>query len=99
MAKSIMQSRDKRCYFCGRTGLADPLDSHHIYGGPNRNNSEKYGLKVYLCHHQCHIFGPRSVHQCAEVNNELKAIAQQYAMDYYGWTVDDFRRIFGKNYL
>ncbi len=98
MAKSIMQKK-LRCLLCGRNGQADPLDCHHIYGGANRNNSEKYGLKVYLCHHQCHIFGERSVHQCAEVNNELKALGQQAAMNYYGWTEDDFRRIFGKNYL
>ena len=33
------------------------------------------------------------------LNNKLKAIAQRKAMEYYGWDVDTFRSIFGKNYL
>lgn len=77
----------------------EPLDAHHIYGGSNRKKSEQYGLKVYIHHNKCHIFGAGSVHQNALVNKGLKAVAQKKAMEYYGWTVDEFRAIFGKNYL
>ena len=38
------------CWLCGRNGSVDPLDKHHIFGGPYRKKSEKYGLVVYLCH-------------------------------------------------
>jgi hypothetical protein len=95
MAKSILQTQ-KECYLCGG---GNTLDEHHIFGAANRKKSEKYGLKVYLCHHSCHIFGKNSVHQNSEINSTLKAEAQKKAMEYYGWSVDDFRNIFGKNYL
>ena len=56
----------KRCFLCGATGGADPLDRHHIFPGTaNRKKSEKYGLVVYLCHNRCHIFGRRAVHNNA----------------------------------
>ena len=50
------------CWLCGRNGSVDPLDKHHIFGGPYRKKSEKYGLVVYLCHDRCHIFGPDAAH-------------------------------------
>ena len=77
----------------------EPLDEHHVFGGSNRKLSEKYGLKVYLHHSKCHIFGKGSVHQNAEVGNMVKKVAQQRAMQHYGWSEDDFRQIFGKSYL
>lgn len=98
MTKSILQDDTTKCYICGMSAGADPLDCHHVFGASNRNNSEMYGLKVYLHHNKCHVFGKNAVHQNAKINNALKAVAQQVAMTYYGWTVDDFRNIFGKNY-
>ena len=44
MAKSILQ-KDKECFLCTRM---QDLEQHHIFGGPNRKWSEKYGLKVWL---------------------------------------------------
>lgn len=96
---SILQTDKTKCFLCGRNANLGPLDCHHIYGAANRKKSEKYGLKVYLHHNQCHIFGKNSVHRNNEINRALKAKAQQKAMEYYGWTVDEFRNIFGKNYL
>lgn len=68
----------------------------NVFGGANRKLSEKYGLKVYLHHHKCHLHG---VHKNAELNKMLKAKVQELAMNYYGWSVDDFRKIFGKSYI
>ena len=48
----------KRCFLCGKNGAADPLERHHIFGGPNRGKSEKYGLVVLLCGEECHRNGP-----------------------------------------
>lgn len=97
MAESILQKGDC-CYICGRTG-PERLDKHHIFGGANRNLSEKYGLTVKLCHCSCHIFGEYSVHTNAAINHFLQAKAQRRAMKVYGWTEDEFRKIFGKSYL
>ena len=97
MAKSIIQTDKSHCFLCGRNSHADyfGLDEHHVFGGYGiRPLSEKYGLKVYLCHDRCHETGKDSVHKNAEVNNALKAKVQQIAMEHYGWTVDQFIEIF-----
>lgn len=56
---------EKRCFLCGRNGAQDPLDRHHIFPGPYRKKSERYGLVVYLCHNRCHIFAKTAVHNNA----------------------------------
>ena len=89
----------RRCWLCGRNGSGDPLDRHHIFGGPFREKSEKYGLVVYLCHYRCHIFGPEAVHNNRETSLHLKKWGQAQAMTRYNWTKEDFIREFGKNYL
>lgn len=100
MSKSIIQTNRDRCWLCGRPAqYGDPLDKHHVFFGPNRKKSEKYGLTVYIHHNACHIFGKDSVHNNAEVCRKLQNEAQEIAMHYYGWTVEDFIGIFGKNYL
>lgn len=99
MAKSIIQADKTHCFICEQIASGDPLDCHHIFGGANRQLSEKYGLKVYIHHNKCHIFGENSVHRNAEISDKLKQIAQQEAMKHYGWTVEQFIEIFGKNYL
>ena len=99
MAKSILQDDKTHCFICEQLACGDPLDCHHIFFGANRQLSEKYGLKVYIHHSKCHIFGAESVHMNAEIDKRLKQIAQQKAMEYYGWTVEQFIEIFGKNYL
>ena len=96
MAKSILQTEKETCFMCGCRRW---LEEHHVFGGnPNRRLSEKYGLKVYLCHY-CHNEPPNGVHHNKDNMQTLKQIAQKKAMEYYGWTVDEFRNIFGKNYL
>lgn len=84
---------------CGRNGVFDPLDRHHIYGGPNRDKSEKYGLVVDLCHYRCHIFGEQAAHRCQETRLLLRRSGQLKVMDEQGWTEEDFIREFGKSYL
>lgn len=96
--KSIIQGDREHCFICGRNARADywGLDEHHVFGGANRRMSEKYGLKVYICHDSCHLNG---VHKDAELNRKVQAIVQKRAMQYYGWTIQDFIRIFRKNYI
>lgn len=94
--ESIIQKDKTKCFICGKNGGYWGLDKHHIFMGALRNKSEKYGLTVYLCHIECHLEG---VHKNAKIDRKLKQIAQRKAMKYYGWTVEEFIKIFGKNYL
>ena len=94
--KSIIQPNKTECYICGRNANYEPLDDHHVYSGACRKLSEKYGLKVYLHHNTCHLYG---VHQDAELNRTLKAKVQEIAMQHYKWSIEDFRKIFGKSYV
>lgn len=86
----------RKCFLCGRAGN---LDHHHIFGGPYRKKSDRYGLVVDLCHDTCHIFGPDSAHQSGETALMLKQYGQCKVMEENGWSVEDFIREFGKNYL
>lgn len=101
--KSIIQAEKNYCYLCKEeTGYKverNGLEEHHIFGGSsNRNNSEKYGLKVYLCpeHHQ---YGPEAVHKNPNYGYDyyLKQIGQQAFAEKYPEL--DFKAIFGKNFI
>lgn len=86
--------KEKRCYFC----LAkSSLHNHHIiYGRGQRDKSEQYGLKVYLC--RKHHTGSEGVHTARpDLDLKLKQVAQRYFEEKYKDL--DFVKIFGKNYL
>ena len=94
---SIITGNEKgKCFICGRHM---PTESHHIFfGTANRKPSEKYGLKVDLCH-ECHNEPPNGGHFSNIQCRFLQKIAQSEAMRYYGWSKDEFMQIFGRNYL
>lgn len=94
-----MMLENRYCWLCGKNGTGDPLERHHIFGGPNRKMSEKYGLVVYLCGNSCHRLGKKAVHVCADTRIALRKYGQKKAMEENGWTREDFRKIFGKNYM
>lgn len=96
MAKSIMVTEKGVCFLCGKHCYTE---EHHVYEGSGRRKlSGKYGLKVYLCP-WCHRLAKDSVHQDAEKAIALKAQVQIRAMHVYGWTVEQFRKLFRKNYI
>lgn len=114
--KSIIQDKKSgRCYICEHWRFDDSLktglEEHHIFYGPNRNLSEKYGLKVMLCrhHHQGDIHGATDeIHNNPDKTNDqrIKAIGQtawekKFAKATAGSEEahEEFRKIFGKNYL
>lgn len=90
--QSIIQNR-KECFVCKRTSC---LEEHHIMNGFNRSNSEKYGLKVWLCHAH-HNEPPNGVHYNQKFDEELKRIAEKKFLDTH--TFEEYMSIFGKNYL
>lgn len=79
------------CYVCGRRAT----ETHHIFFGPNRKNSEKYGLTVRLCHF-CHNEPPYGVHFNKELDTALKQTAQKWFSEHYN---EDFMKIFGRSWL
>ena len=83
-----------RCYLCSRCGQTQ---EHHIFGGPNRTLSEKYGLKVYLCL-ECHATGKHAVHRDKAVMDELHRQGQEAFEEQLG-SRKVFMQIFGRNYL
>ena len=100
--KSILQEDREHCFICGRNAHADffGLEEHHVFEGYGRRElSEEYGLKIYICGGRCHREGPESVHKNAETDRAVKKIAQQRAMQRYGMTVEQFIKLFRKNYL
>lgn len=74
------------------------LHRHEVFFGVNRQKSIKYGLVVFLTP-EMHNMSNAGVHFNRAFDLELKKIGQQAAMDYYGWDIEQFREIFGKNYL
>lgn len=85
----------KECYICGRWSVTE---RHHVFNGPFRRKSEKYGYVVDLCH-WCHNEPPDGVHFNQEADTWLKATFQRKAMEENGWSTDDFIREFGRNYI
>lgn len=86
----------ERCFLCGKWGM---LEEHHIFGGANRKKSERFGLKVGLCGIECHREGALAVHRCAETAQRLHEYGQRKYMTEHKATADEFRAVFGKNYL
>lgn len=78
------------CFLCGRQGQ---LAHHHLIGGPFRSKSDKLGLVVPLC---------PDCHGKAHANRATMLQLRRYAeltMLGKGWTVEDWIREFGKNYI
>lgn len=81
------------CYLCGN--MEDLVRHEVFHGTANRAISKKYGCWVLLCarcHHDLHNRRP-------EVDWKLHRVGQIKAMEYYGWSIDDFRERFGKSWL
>lgn len=89
---SIMQS-EKKCYITGRT---TGLHHHHIYGGANRQVSEKNGFWVYLAA-ELHNMSDSGVHFNRALDLALKAECQRKFEETH--TREEFMRLIGKNYL
>lgn len=91
--KSILQ-KEKECFVCGTTYN---LNDHHIFfGTANRKQSEKYGMKVWLC--QEHHTGSAGVHFNKPLDIHLKKLAQMKFESVYGANTR-FIDIFGKTWL
>ena len=83
----------KECYV---TGSQSNLHRHHVYGGSNRSNSEKYGCWIWL-RADYHNMSDHGVHFDKELD---LAIKQQTQVRFKAiWGRDRFMEVFGRNYL
>lgn len=80
-----------RCFNCG---CGDQLVRHEVFHGNNRERSKRYGCWVTLCV-RCH----QDLHNHPASYRWMQKETQRTAMERYGWTLEDFRKIFGKSYL
>lgn len=83
----------RSCYICGRT---DWVEIHHVFSGPYRKKSTKYGMVVPLCKWH-HTEPPKGVHANQKRNLALKREFQEKFERNH--TREEFRAIFGKSYL
>ena len=94
MSESLL-SNDRECLVC-RTTLN--LHRHHVfYGAGRRKTSEKWGCWCYLCARH-HNMSNQGVHFDRDLDLRIKQMCQSAWESKYG-TTEDFRRIFGRNYL
>lgn len=90
---SVFTDDMDHCFF---TGFA-PVERHHIFGGYNRNRSEKYGFVVPL-RPDLHPNGVFVGSDAKLIDTKLKRMAQEYYEEHYG-TREQFIAEFGKSVL
>ncbi len=83
---------NRNCELCGKWSACH---RHHLIGGTaNRKNAERYNLTMYLCP-DCH----RNAHEDPGIYKMLHQYGERKFMREQDATVEDFIRVFGKNYL
>lgn len=90
---SVFTDNMDQCIFTGSW----VVERHHIFGGPNRKKSERYGFVVPL-RPDMHPNGVYAGSNAKEIDTKLKEMAQTYWEENIG-TREEFRKEFGKSYL
>ena len=72
---------------------------HHIFGGmPNRKHSDEDGLVIFL-RPEDHNMSNKGIHFNTEFDLYAKRKAPERWMEFYGKTVEQFRKRYGKRWL
>jgi hypothetical protein len=90
---SVFTDDMDHCMFTG----ASPVERHHVYGGVNKKNSEKYGFIAPL-RPDLHPNGVFAGKDAKEIDTYLKRKAQEYYEQNIG-TREQFVAEFSKSYL
>lgn len=89
MSKSILQDEEK----CFISGAERGLDRHHVFAGPRRKASEKWGCWVWL-RHDIHM----DLHsRDSSLDKMLKRTCQERFEELHGH--ETFMEVFGKSWL
>ena len=87
---------ERECYI---TQSTTRLHKHHIFGGTaNRRLSEEFGLWIWL-RADWHVGTPYSIHNNPMLMKRIQREGQLKAMECYGWSEADFRKVFGRSFL
>lgn len=90
-----LYSELRECWICH----SPQVHLHHIYGGNGRRPiSDREGCWLYLCpnHHNMSRFG---IHFDKELDKAFKEDCERRWCRANGKTPDDFREVFGINYI
>lgn len=90
---SVLTDDLEHCYVTGSPNIA----IHHVFNGPNRKLSEKYGFLIPL-RPDWHNMTSYSIHMNEKFDCQIKRIAQRYYEEHYG-DRKRFIQEFGKSYL
>ena len=90
---SILTDDMDHCIYTG----SNVVERHHVFGGNNKTNSEKYGFIAPL-RPDLHPNGVHAGKDVERVDDELKTRCQQYYEEHYG-TREQFIKEFGKSCL
>ena len=93
MKFSILTDDWEHCYNCGSTV---GLQEHHIFFGPLRKISERWGLKIPLCF-RCHLGSKDAVHNNRKKDLQYKRLAQAAFEKLFGH--EKWMEIIKRNYL
>ena len=90
----------EHCYRYYSERLCGTVRHEIFFGTANRKKSIKYGLVVFI-RPEDHNMSEYGVHcrKGHEFDMYLKKLGQKRAMDEYGWTTDEFIKIYGKSYI
>lgn len=94
---SIFTDDMNTCYFQKR---CDGIERHHVFGGPNRKKSEKYGFVIPL-HYTLHPNGAGcelSHEERKALDLFLKQVCERWYLENVG-SIYDWIQEFGKSYL
>ena len=92
---SVFTDDMDHCYFTG----SPCIERHHIFGGPNKEASERRGFTIPL-RPDLHPNGVqfKATPENKKIDRMLKRMSQEYYEKHYG-SREEFRREFGKSYL
>lgn len=71
---------------------------HEIFFGPNRKQSIIDGLVIFLPP-ELHNMSSRGIHFNRDFDLSVKRLAEKQWLNFYGRTIEEFRSVYGKNYL
>ena len=91
---NLILGNGEECYLCGETR---ELESHLIFTGCDPRTGKRCGAYATLCA-QCHR-GKYGVHGAGKNGLWLRQEAQDALMKREHWTIAEFVRVFGRNYV
>lgn len=92
--RSVFTNDLSVCIITGTDKAHGSIHVHHIFGGANKANSEKYGFLIPL-RADWHDMADYGIHFDRALDLKFKRRCQEYWLEHYG-TRDEFIKVFGQ---